>query len=222
MSTTAWVKTLLLTGICYSASVSATTSVIQLDFTGIANLEEVGEFYNGGTDGAGNMGTNYGVSFKGALIGLDVNDPLAPFSGEPTTPGIFTLFSTSAYINVANGFGTGLAFYYSTADYDPIVNIYSGLDMQGSLLGTLTLDALGAGPDPQRPYSNWKMAVISFNGIAKSIGITAEEAEEVSFDNLTFGGLDANIPVVPEPSSVLQLLFGMGVIAVIRRRIAKH
>ncbi len=225
MTTTAWVKTLLLAAMGYCATASAATPVIQLDFTGIANGEEVREFYNGGTDSAGNSGINYGVSFKEGLIGLDSTDPLAEFSGEPTKPSILASYRRSAYINIANGFGTGLAFYYTNGDFEDSVNgtinIYEGENLEGALLGTLTLDKLETGTDDSRPYINWKMAAISFTGVAKSIGIMGT-ALDLGFDNLTLGALDANIPAVPEPASILQLLFGIGVITALRRRIGKN
>ena len=49
-------------GACTLSGVAQAT-VINLDFEGAGNSVALNDFYNGGTDGAGNSGTNYGVSF---------------------------------------------------------------------------------------------------------------------------------------------------------------
>ena len=49
---------------------SATSAVVTLDFEGVGNQASVNDFYNGGTDSAGNSGVNYGVAFNSNALGI--------------------------------------------------------------------------------------------------------------------------------------------------------
>ena len=62
-------KICLLAGATLSAATlsTAASAAVVLDFSGIAttsNNTTVGGFYNGGTSGNGNTGTNFGVDFS--------------------------------------------------------------------------------------------------------------------------------------------------------------
>lgn len=220
MQTSAWLRTLLVSALAYSTAASAATSVIQLDFSGVGNRAEIKTFYSGGSDSQENTGVNYGVSFSDSALGLSDIDPDANFAGEPSPHNIMFFLSGSAYLNMPEGFTQGFSFYYSTIDFTGQVDIYDGLNATGTRLGSLTLDALGEGPVLDRPYSNWKIAALSFSGTAKSVNFSGT-VNEVGFDNITLGSLDPSIPAVPEASSAAQLLLGLGVIALLRRRYGK-
>lgn len=220
MQISSWLGSLLISTLAYSAAANANTPVIQLDFTGVGNRAAVQTFYNGGSDSLGNTGANYGVSFSDSALSLSDIDPDANFAAEPSPHNIMFFLSGSAYLNIAEGFTQGFSFYYSTIDFTGQVDIYDGLNATGTRLGSLTLDALGEGPVIDRPYSNWKIAALSFNGMAKSVNFSGT-VNEVGFDNITLGSLDPSIPAVPEASSTAQLLLGLGVIALLRRRYRK-
>lgn len=210
-------QSIMIAALAMSAGANASTTVIQLDFSGVGNEAQIGNFYNGGFDSAGNQGTDYGVVFSAELVGLEG----VSFAGEPTPPSVMVLAAESGFLNIDAGFSQGLSFYYSNIDFAGQVDIYDNLDATGSLLGSLHLDELGLGPIPGSPYSNWQAVSLSFSGIAKSIRFSGEP-EEIGFDNLTLGSLNPAIPAVPEPSSGIQLLLGAGLLALMRRYFIKR
>ena len=53
---------MLVTGICQATTV--------LTFEGVGDQAAVNDFYNGGTDSAGNSGPNYGINFSSTSLGL--------------------------------------------------------------------------------------------------------------------------------------------------------
>jgi hypothetical protein len=218
MNTTTWVRILLSTTLGYAAAASASTSIIQMDFSGVGT-EDILDYYNGNTDGVGPSGANFGVLFGGGLVGALNNEAGALFAGEPTPPSIAVMTERTALIQVASGFTQGLSFYYTNVDEPAFVNIYEGLDASGNRLGRLKLDKLGEGPVFDRPYSNWRPVSISFTGVAKSITFDSPKGNELGFDNLTLGSLNPHIPAVPEPSTAVQLVFGAALLAFVRRRL---
>ena len=172
---------------------------ILLDFEGVGSQAAVDDFYNGGTDSQGNSGTNYGVHFGSNALALIEQDPSANFSGEPTPNTIMFFLTGSAVLNYAPGFDTGFSFWYTTVGFTGSVNVYDGLDATGNLLGTISLPALGAGPDPSNPFSSWAIGSLAFAGTARSIDFGGT-VNQVGFDNITFGSTDPNR--VPEPASL--------------------
>lgn len=221
MKTSSWLRALFVSALAYSSASNAATSIIQLDFSGVGNRTPIKSFYSGGADEAGNTGVNYGVTFSDNALGLSDEDPDANFASEPTPHNIMFFLSGSAYLSVPEGFSQGFSFYYSTIDFTGQVDIYDGLNATGNVIGSLTLDALGEGPVLDRPYSNWKIASLTFNGVAKSVNFSGS-VNEVGFDNITLGSIDPSIPAVPEPSSAVQLLLGAGLLVLLRRRYGKH
>ncbi len=118
---------------------SASAAVIVLDFEGVPDLSSVGNFYNGGA------GTNYGVSFSGATLGLVDADAggSGNFANEPSANTVmFFLNANNAILNLAAGFDTGFSFFYSSSTA-ATVNVYDGVDGTGNLLGSLNLLAQG-------------------------------------------------------------------------------
>ena len=175
-----------------------------LDFEGVTGFTSILDYYNGGSDGAGHSGTNFGASFTGGAQGL-VNDALGPyFANAPTPVGVMFAADPDAMLNVAAGV-TGLRFAYSTPTaVVGGVKAYSGLNGTGSLLGTVNL----AVTDPT--YSQWKVGTLSFSGVARSFDFGASTGS-AAFDNISS---------VPEPSRVALMLAGIGLVgfAAARRR----
>ena len=184
------------------ASIAATP--ITLTFEGVGNQAQINNFYNGGTDSQGNSGTNYGVQFGANTLALMESDPLANFSGEPTPSTVMFFLTGTAVLNYAPGFDTGFSFYFTTLSFTGVVRVYSGLNATGTLLGSISLPALGPGPDPANLFSNWRVGALPFSGIARSIDFGGT-VNQVGYDNITFGSIN---PTVPEPAS--WLLFGIG------------
>lgn len=198
----------------------ASAQAFLLDFEGIGSSASINDFYNGGTDSLGNSGTNYGVSFGANALALRESDPTANFSREPTPETIMFFLTGSSVLNYAPGFDVGFSFFYSTVSFAAQVQVFDGLNATGNLLGTISLAALGAGPDAANPFSLWEVGSLSFGGTARSIDFGGT-VNQVAFDNITFGSVnptDPTVPAIPEPSTYALLLAGLGAISLVARR----
>ena len=190
--------------------IPASAAVIQLDFEGVGNNCNINNFYNGGTDSCGNSGTNFGVGFGTNALGLVDQDAggSGNFGNEPTPDTIMFFLTGTAILNYAPGFTDGFSFFYTSTTFPGSVSVWSGLNATGVLLGTIDLDALGAGPgDPSGTFSNWEIGFLAFAGTAMSIDFGGT-VNQIGFDNITFGSTDPRPPNgVPEPATLL--LFGI-------------
>lgn len=197
--------------ITFAGSASAE---VTLTFEGVGNLASVNDFYNGGTDSAGNSGANYGINFSSNSLG--VIDLAAGGSGntgnDPSgVTNLFFLSGSAATMNVAAGFDTGFSFYYA-ANFSATVVVYSGLNATGSILGTLNLS-----PTPNA-YYEWAPVGVSFAGIAHSVDFGGS-ANYVAFDNITLGAAVPGDGSVPEPATWAMMVSGFGATgATLRRR----
>lgn len=209
------------------ASVSYATTV--LTFEGVGNLAAVNDFYNGGTDSAGNSGINYGINFSDTSLGVIDSDDggSGNIANEPSADTVlFFLSGGAATMNVAAGFDTGFSFYYSANANDTFVNVWSGLNSTGTLLATLNLSLNynddGCTGDPTGAYCHWDPIGVSFAGIAHSVDFGGT-ANYVGFDNVTLGSATAGGGTpVPEPAALG--VFGLGVLLIglfagLRRRL---
>lgn len=190
----------------------ATTTV--LDFEGVGDQCSVNDFYNGGTDACGHSGTNYGIGFTSASLGLIDEDAggTGNFANEPSPSTVlFFLDANQATMNVEAGFDTGFSFYYSSSTV-AFVNVWSGLDATGELLATLNLALNGRDDnctgDPTGYFCHWDPIGVTFDGIAHSVDFGGT-ANQTGFDNITLGS-DTPGGNVPEPG-VLGM-FGLGLL----------
>lgn len=168
-----------------------TGGVIVLNFEGLGNNDAINDFYNGGTSQQGYSGTDFGVQF-GIALGLIDGDAggSGNFANEPSpSTTMYFLDANQAYMNVAAGFTTGFAFYYSANTSSAFVNVYDGLNGTGNLLGSATLALnynLNCSGDPGGSYCNWDIVSVPFTGTAKSV-VFGGEPDRVGFDEVTFG-----------------------------------
>ncbi len=176
----------------------ATAAPITLTFEGAGSQAALLDFYNGGTDSQGNSGTNYGISFGANSLALRESDPIANFALPPSAETIMFFLTGSAILNYAPGFDTGFSFWYTTVGFTGSVTVWDDLNATGNLLGTINLSALGVGPSPGNPFSNWAIGALAFDGLAKSINFGGT-VNQVGFDNITFGSINPDTPTVPEP-----------------------
>lgn len=194
----------------------APAAVISLDFEGAGSQANLEEFYNGGTDSAGNSGTNYNISFGSNTLALKEGDPAANFALAPSGDTIMFFLTGTAILNYAAGFETGFSFWYTTVGFAGSVEVYDDLNATGNLLGSINLAALGTGPSPGNPFSNWAIGSLPFSGIAKSINFGGT-VNQVGYDNITFGSTNPDTGV-PEPATVALIATALVGLAVARRR----
>ena len=199
-----------------AASVSAMAGVaitkpITIDFEGVNSFASVGEYNNGGTDVAGNSDTDYGVSFTPAVMGL-ANDAIDTyFVNAPSALNVMYATDDSAYMNVAKGFLGVASFYYSSTTNAPnAIQIFSGLNGAGSLLGSFSLNMNTPQGCTGAPFCNFEKTTVVFSGVAHSIAFGANSGN-VAFDDVT-------ITPVPEASTYAMLALGLGAIGLYARR----
>jgi len=198
-----------------SAARVAEAATIVLDFEGVGDLAAVNDFYNGGTDSAGNSGSNFGISFSENSLGLIDSDAggFGNFANEPSPDTIlFFLGGGAATMNVAAGFSTSFSFYYTSVNDPGIVTVYDGLNGTGNVLATLNLPYLGGAcfGDPYGTNCNWSTVGVTFNGTARSVDFGGA-ADHIGFDNITLGSM-ASVPIPPAAwllGSALVGLFGL-------------
>lgn len=207
-------------------SASAAQATV-LTFEGVGSNARVDNFYNGGTDSAGNSGPNVGVSFTGGLIfsptvltgdtfqgAIDSDAGGGALIANEPSPNTTVILPGSIFgiMNVSAGF-TSLSFFYS--GFGGTVTLYDGLNGTGNVLGSSSFGsnfANGCSGDPTGDqFCSFDPVTASFAGTAKSARF---QGSLDFFDNF-------NLSIVPEPGSWAMMLIGFGLIAAAMRRSAK-
>ena len=194
-----------------AAAPALSASAVTLDFEGAAGyVNPIEGFYGGGTDSLGQSGPNLGISFSD-VAGLS-NDALGPYySNAPSPLTVVFAFDDTAFMNVAAGFVGTLAFAYSSSGAAVnAVNVYSGLNGTGTLLGSLSLLANAQSGCAATPFCNFDDLILPFAGTARSVGFGGG-SPNVLYDNIA-------VTPVPEPETYALMLAGLATIAAVRRR----
>jgi len=187
---------------------SVSANAITLDFEGLQDLEQIQNFYNGGTGSLGSAGPDYGIQFgddsQALLGGVAFTPELAPSPGTMA----FFLQGNGVVMNVAAGFDTAISFYY-TAPFNPgFVRVWDGLNGTGNLLADIVLGVSASiGP---LPYDAWAPAGAAFSGTAMSAVFGGVPAN-IGFDDITLGKETPN--GVPD-GGASALLLGIGLVSV--------
>jgi hypothetical protein len=180
--------------------------------------------YNGGTNGSLTplSGPNYGISFSASAVtlandGLGNNGPNGEyFSNAPSGNVVMLDTDGSSVMNMAIGFvGTASFGYSSNAAALGAVKIFSGLNGTGTQLGSFDLaNNYDSGcAVPSATFCNFNVLSTAFNGVAYSMTFGGN-SNGVFFDDIT-------VTAVPETSTWLTMLAGLGVVAFMRRRVSK-
>ncbi len=198
-------------------AVGASAAVITLDFEGVGSGAAVLNFYNGGTDSQGNSGINYGVAFNNNALALRESDPTANFALAPSPETAMFFLTGSAILNYAPGFTGGFSFWYTTVAFTGSVRIFDGLNASGNLLGVINLAALGTGPSPGNPFSNWAIGSLALTTTARSVDFGGT-VNAVGYDNITFGSTNPTPQPVSLPGSLALVGLGLAALAASTRR----
>jgi hypothetical protein len=205
-----------------------------LNFAGLngASQEQVNTYYDGGSGSLGSTGgTNYGISFSGAITLCDANLSGCSGSNVSQIPGgtgansIIFLSGPGDVMNVAKGFNTGFSFDYTAPFYTGAVNVYSGLNGTGTLLATLNLATTNNGAGTPGcggfNYCPFVAEGVSFAGTAESAVFTGT-ANYIAFADVTLGsstvGGGTSAPEIDPNSAATGLLLLLGGLVVLRGR----
>jgi PEP-CTERM motif len=174
--------------------------------------------YNGGTNGSRPplSGPNYGISFSASAVTLANDADFQYFSNAPSGNVVMLDFDGSSFMNVATGFvGIASFGYSSNAAALGAVKIFSGLNGTGTQLASFNLASNSeSGCAVQgAPFCNFNVLSSAFSGIAYSMTFGGN-SNGVLFDDIT-------VSAVPEASTWLTMLVGLGAIGFMRRRSSK-
>ena len=191
-----------------AAPLHALAQTVNLDFEGASSFSSVANFYNGGVDGGGQAGTNFGISFGGDALAIDIRD-LVSISNAPSGVTVMGAVGPDAFMNVASGFAGALQFAYSSTDATAVVTVFSGLNGTGTQLASFSLASNATTGCVDSDYCHFDVANLAFAGVAKSVNFGASPL--VAYDNVS-------VSLVPEPSGVALMLAGFGVLGFAARR----
>jgi hypothetical protein len=167
------------------------SNTVALNFEGLGDMDEISQFYNGGTSLSGFSGTNYGIYFSGNALGLIniENGGTGNFINEEWSKTVmFFLTGSSVTLSVPAGFSDKLSFRY-TSSAAGTVSVFDGPDGTGNLLATKPFSPLeteNKGGASTGYLVSWKPFEIAFPHIALSVTITGEK-NQCGFDNIILG-----------------------------------
>jgi hypothetical protein len=202
-----------------SAIPALANTVKLLDFSGLQPGEQPVTFYAGGSGSLGSVGVNYGVSFS----------PNSLVFTKGGAHGNFLIASgTTITMNVSPQFAAGLKFAYLAVS-PATASIWSGPGGTGFLLGTLSLNPSSHCITLTQCW--WTTTGISLPSTASSVTFVGSPGQ-MAIDNIRLGKaytppvvvgapmmFSRMAPVVtPEPSSIVLLITGLGLLAALCRK----
>ena len=224
-----FVNALMFAGLAYAgAAPFAHADSIPLDLSGLQDREEIQTYFDGGTGGNGSTGgANLGVTFTAGSTAQTngVNDGFANVPAAANgAAAYFNQFAAGAdvYLDDPTGFTGGFSFWYSNGSGGTVeVDLYSGVDGTGSLVGSILLSSNNnvGDCDPSISYCEWSVGGTSFAGTVESVDFTG--ANDTTFNNLETLFSDITIgsaQPAPEPASLAMFAAGVALVGRVRRR----
>jgi hypothetical protein len=196
---------------------SSSANAQVLNFEGITEYTSIGNHYNGGA------GPNYGIGFFGNALALTSSHDDCNGGGNFRLQSsgcnvLFFLEGSATGMNRVDGFHTGFSLFYSSS-YAGSVDVWSGLNGTGTLLGSLGLPETPMNGDVACGgvmYCPFVAAGLAFEGVAQSVTFNGA-ANYIAFDDITFGNATPGT-VVPEPSTYALMAAGLGAVGFASRR----
>jgi hypothetical protein len=212
---------------------AAVAAPIVLNFEGVNSTYPSGyafvqDFYNGGVSSDGTSGTNFGVGFSANAqaiclntIGVTCSNTSRGGLGDPASQlgALFFLSGSETFMNVSAGFDTGFSFNYTAVNTGGSISVYDGLSGTGNLLATLDLPTTPTGSCTgyNAGFCPFFPIGVGFAGIARSVSF-AGVANQIVFDDVTFGSVTPGEGTVPEPMTLALLGTGLAARAFSKRR----
>jgi hypothetical protein len=184
-----------------SALPASANSAGRLYFENLKDMQRIGNHYD-----------NFGITFSSNALAVTSSlfGGIGNFTNNPSGRNVMAFDSgTAAIMNVAGGFSTGLAFFYSATNMPGFVTVWSGENGTGSMLANIQLAKTGStGCQQGSFFCVWSLVGVEFDGVAKSVSFGGT-AGQIAFDSVSLGSSTPS--AVPESSSVL--LLGIGLVA---------
>ena len=150
--------------------------------------------------GSGNGDAYYAVLFPSSSVNL-----------LGTVQSIDLTNTTYAYLSMLNG--DSFAKKFVSGDFFKVVITgYSGINDTGSTTGAVTSVLANYTSDASKPLNVWKTVDLTSLGAAQSLGFSflSSDVGQFGINTPTYVAIDNLVTSVPEPSSVVLWLSGLG------------